>query len=169
MPGLVLLFLLVVFRGVSVLDQTYQVPPDNWRYVDSNEWQYPGLEWKEGPAIVNADFTVESGPPITMMLMDRANLDQLKHGELHEAAAGTTLAPNGRLGLRVASPRNYVLVLENRGSSQTTTVHVRVKIDSWDYTELTPERRLAVIALSFGVFFGIVTYSGAKLWRAFKR
>ncbi len=168
MPGIAFLFLLVVFRSVSVLDQTYQVPPDNWRYVDSNEWQYPSLEWKEGPAIVNADFTVESGPPITVMLMDRANLDQLKHSEPHQAA-GAALGPNGRFGLRVASPRNYVLVLENRGSPQTATVHVRVKIDSWDYTELTPERRLVVIAISFGVFFGIVTYSGAKLWRAFKR
>jgi hypothetical protein len=31
---------------------------------------------------------------------------------------------------------------------------------------LPPGRRLAVILISFGIFFGLVTWSGWRLWRA---
>ncbi len=162
------LFLLVSFRDVTVLNETYQIPPDNWRYVDSEEWHYPGLQWKEGPAVVRADFTVESGPPVRLMLMDRANLDRLKRDESTRAMRRSVMGQSGSLQVRAASPSDYVVVLDNRGSPQTATVHLRVKIDSWNSDELTPERRLAVIAISFGVFFGIVTFSAARLWRVFK-
>ncbi|MGA2195610.1 MAG: hypothetical protein ABSH40_10095, partial [Bryobacteraceae bacterium] len=53
------------------------------------------------------------------------------------------------------------------------TVHLRVWLDFGgrrvpEVTELAPGRQLVVVAVSLAVFFGIVAYSGRRLWRAVK-
>jgi hypothetical protein len=54
-------------------------------------------------------------------------------------------------------------------------VRLRVSLDfsprrlGPEVTRLSPERQLAVIVISFAVFFGIVAYSGRKLLRAIRR
>jgi hypothetical protein len=52
-------------------------------------------------------------------------------------------------------------------------VHIRVWLDFARrgpvVTQLSPERQLTVIAISFLVFFGIVTYSARRLLRTMRR
>ena len=53
-------------------------------------------------------------------------------------------------------------------------MHLRVWLDFGgrrgpEVTELAPERQFVVVAVSLAVFFGIVTYSSRRLWRAVKR
>jgi hypothetical protein len=169
MPFLVSLFLLAAIRNVTVLDQTFQVPADSWRYAESSEWRYPALEWKEGPAIVRAEYSVETGPPVRVMLMSRENLGRLKRGEAFRPPGRAPGQGNGVLQVRAGAPEDYVVVLDNRASKEPSSVHLHVSIATWNALQLAPGRRLAVLAISFGVFFGIVTYSASKLWRVLKR
>jgi hypothetical protein len=52
-------------------------------------------------------------------------------------------------------------------------VHLRITLDfsrrGPTVTRLSPQRQLAVIAISFAVFFGIVTFSARRLLRNLKR
>jgi hypothetical protein len=160
------LFLLAgAFHNLKVVDQTYQIPPNNWRYIDSADWRNP-LEWRDAPAIIRASFKVESGPAVRLMIVDRASLERVQRGEEPTPLRQTISAAAGALVQRSGSPNDCILLLENRGAAATASVHLAVTIDSWDAAELSPERRLAVLAISFCVFFGMLGYAGAKLWRA---
>jgi hypothetical protein len=165
MPLFACLLLFTVFRNVNALDGTFQVPANEWRYLDSQEWRYPTPGMKDSPAIIRAAYTVESGPPVRMLLVDRGTLDSLKRGESRNAMHGAA-ATSGRLQQRIGAPGDYVIVLDNHGSTDTAIVHMHVTLDSWDTTQLSPERKLAVLAISFAVFFGLVSFSAVKLWRA---
>jgi hypothetical protein len=158
--------LLAAYHDVKVLDQTYQIPPNDWRYVDSKDWRYPAADWQDQPAIVSALFQVEAGPPARLLMMDRANLARLKRGESHEVLRGTPPVLSGIIQQRVGAPGDYVLVLWNPNPSRTAIARLTVSLDSWDATQLTAGRKLAVLAISFGVFFGLVGFSAIKLWRA---
>ena len=161
-----LIFLAILYRNVKVVDQTYQVPPNNWRYIDSADWRFPELDWRNTPAIVRASFVVEAGAPVRLMLIDRAGLEQLKRGDAPVPLRETTSATAGMVVQRSGSPNDSILVIENRGSPVTSVVRLVVTLDSWEAAELSPERKLAVLVVSFCVFFGMVGYAGAKLWRA---
>lgn len=169
MPLFPCLFLLALYRNVNVVDQTYQVPPGAWRYVDSADWRYPAWQSKAGPAIIHAAFTVASGPSVRLMVMDRAGLNKLERGESPALLRQTAAATTGTLRQRTGSPNDCILVLENRGSQAAAIVRLTVSVDSWDAPELSPGRRLAVLAVSFGVFFGLVGYSAGKLRRVFTK
>ena len=63
------------------------------------------------------------------------------------------------------------MVVDNRALHAPVKVHLRVALDFSVQPEqgvrtLSPERRLAVILISFAVFFGIVTWSARKLLNA---
>jgi hypothetical protein len=162
MPFLASLVLLAISGGVELVDEVYQVPAADWRYVD--------LGPVRRPAIVKAAFSVESGPNVRLMLMARRDLDRMSHGETYaplRALAGHA----GSFEHRIRPPGDYVVVLENaavenRASPQPASVHLRILLDYGDATQLSPERRLTVIAISFAVFFGLVSFSATKLWRA---
>jgi hypothetical protein len=160
-----LFVLAILYSNVKVVDQTYQVPPNNWRYIDSADWRYPELQWQNTPAIVRATYIVESGAPVRLMLLDRAGLDGLRRGEPPMPLRQTGISSAGVVIQRAASPNDCILVLENRGSAATAVVHLFVTVDSWNAAELSPQRKLAVLAISFCVFFGMLGYAGAKLWR----
>ncbi len=165
---LALLLLLAISSGANVLDDVYPAPAGNWRYIDSDEWRYPTASWKEDPAMLRAVFTVQTGPPVRMLLLDRENLQRLKRGEQAAALRQTPIGNGGTFRAQVRAPEDYVLVVENTAAAGPAMVRVRVWIDSTDAGQLSPQRRLAVLAISFGVFFGIVTYSAARLWRAMR-
>jgi hypothetical protein len=66
------------------------------------------------------------------------------------------------------------VVINNRESRVPVQVHLRVWLDfsaraAQGVGYLSPERRLAVILISFAVFFGIVTWSARKLLQATRR
>lgn len=156
MPFLAGLILLAISGGIEVVDEVYQIPPADWRYVD--------LGHVRRPVIVKSAFSVELGPPVTLMTLTRTNLDRMSHGEpytsLHAVASRA-----GSFAQRIIQPGDYVVAVENRGS-QPASVRLQILLDYGDATQLSPERRLTVIAISFAVFFGLVGFSGIKLWRA---
>ena len=162
------LILLAAATHVELVNEVLRVPPGEWRSVQ--------LGLKQRPAMVAADFEVESGPAhVRLALMRREDMERLK-GELPAGVmAMTAPASSGRLRYRVRVPGDYVVVIENRGGdARPVEARLRVALDFQmqsgpEVTRLSPGRQFAVILISFVVFFGIVSYSARRLLRGIRR
>ncbi len=154
--------LLAAATSVELVDQTFLIPANDWRFVD--------LGLKRRAALVQAEFHVEKGPPVQLTLMEHADLELLNRGEMHAMVAATPPGERGRLVVRTRKFGDYVVVIENRsGRPETAQVRLRVTVDFAEATQISPERQLAVIAISLAVFFGIVAYSARQLWKSVHR
>jgi hypothetical protein len=158
------------------VDEVYQIPPAEWKYVEVN--------LRQNPALVTASFRVESGAEsgaesgsgnIRLALMTRADLEHLRADLPHGLLAVTAIGKSGALNFRVREPGDYVLIVDNRASrAQPAAVHLRIALDfagpsGPDVTGLSRQRQLTVIVLAFAFFFGVVTFSARKLLRGAKR
>ncbi len=171
-PSLLLALTLLsnaAFSNLRVVDQTYQIPPNNWRYVDAADWRSAAVDWRDSPVTMHAVFVVDAGPSVRLLMLDREDLDEMRQGAAPAPLATTPFGRGGMLVARTGSPGNCVLVIENRGSPETAIVRLRVALDSWNAPVVSPQRKLWVLALSFAFFFATVSYSAAKLWAVFKR
>ena len=164
---LVTLFLLLLpATRVELVDQVVTIPRADWRYVE--------VILKQTPVVVNCSFQVQSpGSGVHLSLLTRADLDRLRAGQPHGSIVQTPLQTSGTLHYLVRVPGEYALVADNRTQPAPAQVHLRASLDfSGRSTQgvryLSPGRRLAVIVISFVVFFGIVTWSARKLLRAVK-
>ena len=158
MPHLAWILMAAAFSSVELVDQTYLIPANDWRFVD--------LGLRQRPALIKAEFDVQTGPPVQLVLMERPDLERLNRGEAHAVVAATRVQSHGRLEMRTVRPGDYVVVVENRsGQNEAANVRLRVSVDFVEATQISPERQLTVIAISFAVFFGIVTYSARRLWQ----
>lgn len=162
------LILLAASTHLELVNEVLRVPPGELR-------SFP-LVLKQHPAMVAADFEVQSGPArLWLALMRRDDLKRL-HDELPAGVmAGTIPGSSGRIRYRVRVPGDYVVVIENRGGdARPAEARVRVALDFQmqsgpEVTRLSPGRQFAVILISFAVFFGIVSYSARRLLRGIKR
>jgi len=78
------------------------------------------------------------------------------------------------LAYRLHQAGEYAVVIANRGLQAPVRVHLRVWLDfsqrsAQGVGHLSRERRLALILISFAVFFAIVTWSARKLLQATRR
>ncbi|MBZ5727249.1 MAG: hypothetical protein LAP87_19900 [Acidobacteriia bacterium] len=158
------ILLLAAATSVDLVDEVYQIPASEWRYVE--------IELKQKPALVSARYQVEAGArEVRLALLRREDIERLRedlpHGHLAETPPGAT----GRLEYPVLLPGVYVILVDNL-ASHPTAVHLRVRLDfgaSPGVARLSRQRQLAVVLISFAVFFGIVTFSARRLLRAIKR
>jgi hypothetical protein len=82
--------------------------------------------------------------------------------------------PDGRAGQiqRIFDERGeFAVVVQNDPHGPVALVDLEVRTNLNPPPEslarvLPPQRRLAVILISFGIFFALVTWSGWRLWRA---
>ena len=168
MTALACFFLLAASTSVELVDEVYQIPPAEWKYVEVN--------LRQNPARVDASFNVQSGSEtVRLALMTRAALENLRSDLPHGLLAVTASAKSGVLHFRPRQPGDYVLVVDNRASkAKPAAVHLRISLDfartsGPEVTRLAPQRQLIVIVLAFAFFFGVVTWSARKLLRAAKR
>jgi hypothetical protein len=172
MTPLACLVLLAASTSVELVDEIYQIPPAEWKYVEVN--------LRQNPALVTASFQVQSGAEsrvgnVRLALMTRADLERLREDLPHGLLAVTAPGKSGALHFRVRQPGDYVLVVDNRSSkARPAAVHLRIALDfalpsGPLVTRVSPQRQLTVIVLAFAFFFGVVTYSARKLLRAAKR
>jgi hypothetical protein len=162
------LILLAASSHVELVNEVYRVPPGEVRYVE--------LGLKQRPAMVAADYQVESGPGhVRLALMRREDLGRLRNQLPTGVLAATTPAASGRIRYRVRMAGDYVVVIENRGSdARPVEARLRVALDFQmqsgpEVTLLSPWRQFVVISISFAVFFGIVSYSARRLLRGIRR
>jgi hypothetical protein len=157
--------LLAAPASVELVDEVYQIPANEWRYVE--------IDLKQQPALVLATFQVLAGPAqARVALMRRQDLERLRAGQPHGLMTVTPLASSGNLSYFVHWPDDYAIVVDNR-AAQPSAVHLRISLEFGGspgpaVTRLSARRQLAVILISFAVFFGIVTFSARRLWRAVK-
>jgi hypothetical protein len=168
MTPFAVLVLLAASTSVELVDEVYQIPPAEWKYVEVN--------LRQQPALVSASFRVDSGAgKVRLALMTRADLERLRDDLPHGVLAVTEIGKSGALDLRVREPGDYVLVVDNRSSkAQPAAVHLRIALDfarssGPAVTRLAPQRQLTVIVLAFAFFAGVVTFSARKLLRAARR
>jgi hypothetical protein len=158
--------LMLAATTVDVVDEVYQIPANDWRYVEL------GLNQK--PALVQAHFEVQSGPSqVRLALMRREDLERLRSGLPHGVIEETEPAAAGSFTPHVRGPGDYVVVVDNTANAPAA-VHLRIWLDfgvrpGREVTQLSPRRQLVVILISFVTFFGIVTWSARRLLRGIKR
>jgi hypothetical protein len=161
------LLLLAASSRVELVDEVFQIPANEWRYVE--------LGLKQRPAFVDADYEVRSGPrQVRLELIRGVEMERLRREQPHGVIAVTRPGPSGALRYGIRGPDDYAVVVDNRAGDQPAGVHLRIWLDfaggrAPEVTMLSPERRLIVILLSFTVFFAIVTWSAKRLLRFVRR
>jgi hypothetical protein len=159
------LILLLAASRVELVDEVYQIPAREWRYVD--------LGLKQRPALVSAHFDTEGDTArVRLTLLRAEDLEKFREGLPHGTIDATSAGPRGTLSYDVPSPGDYVLVIDNDAASPAA-VRLNVWLDFARHgppmTQLSPHRQLAVVLISFGVFFAIVSFSARRLLRAARR
>jgi hypothetical protein len=154
-----LLFLLA-FSQVDLVDQTFEIPANDWRYLARPLTQEPAM----------ADCIFQSDRPdaqVRLALLSAADLNLWRVAREHDEIASTPVGPRGTLRLSIHDADTYVAI-ENR-SPRPARVRLRVFLEQPQVRYLSRGRQLTVILISFGVFFAIVSLSARKLLKAIGR
>jgi hypothetical protein len=158
------LLLFLAASSQELVDEVYQLPAGEWRYVL--------VTLNQPPTMVETNFRVISGNSTARVtLVNREGLDKLKQGD-RGPLGRQKFQREGGFSRLVIAPDQYAVVLENSGAGPAA-VRFRVSIDfsvrgGPRASYLSAERRLAVIVISATVFLGIVIYSARKLLRAMR-
>ncbi|MGA2738185.1 MAG: hypothetical protein ABSG65_12150 [Bryobacteraceae bacterium] len=155
-----LLFLLAAFPHVDLVDETFEIPANDWRYVPRPLTQQPAM----------VDCVFESDRPdarVRLVLLNQADLNAWRLGRDHDELAATALGRSGAMRMAVHDMDTYVAI-ENR-APRPVGVRLRVFLEQPQVRYLSRGRQLAVIAISFGVFFAVVSLSARKLLKAIGR
>ena len=161
------LCLLVSPASVDLVDEIYQIPANEWRYVE--------VSLKQQPALLSAEVEARAGSrEVRSALLRREDLNRLQNDHPYGVLAATTPGPLGRFRYYVQDPGEYAVVVDNRDSDAPATVRLRVWLDfagppGHDAERLSPQRQLTVILVSFAVFFGIVTWSARRLLQSVRK
>jgi hypothetical protein len=159
MSLLPLALLLVAAGPRLVLDDTIELPRAEWRYVD--------IAAAEPKAVINCEYLVVSeNTPVRVVWLARADLEAFRAGRVRTIAA-TSFGLDGKLRHFAPTAGDYAIVVESEpGSRSRAKVKLKVWLESAVSPKyVSPQRRLAVIAISSVVFFSIVSISAFKLRR----
>ena len=162
MIALAWIFALAVSSKVELVNEDYQIPPGDWRYIAE-------LGIRQQPGRVVADYEVKSGSGLVqLILMQRGDLERLRRNQPHGHIEMTPPSRRGSLHRYIQNLGDYVLVVDNRDNATAATVHLSISMDFSQGT-LSPQRQLTIIILSMAAFFGIVTWSARRLLQAVKK
>jgi len=147
--------LLAAVPHVEVTDEVYELPPNDWRWVE--------ISLNQRPAVVTAQYVALTGKPaIRAALVPLDELRKLRPRDGLDDYDPTTASPTGHLRRHTREPGDYAVVIENR-SAMPATVRVRIALDFPTATTISLRRQLTVVAISFAVFFAIVGFSARRL------
>jgi hypothetical protein len=147
---------------VELIDERVSVPAGDWRYAQ--------IALQQRTALISAEYAAETGGQrLRLAIVPREDLE----GTWKELAA-TFPGVYGRLTYRVPVRGVYAVLIDNRDGDRPTTVHLQVFLDfaalpGPEVTRLSRRRQFTVIAISFIVFFAIVSYSARRLLRGIRR
>jgi len=156
-----ILFLWLAFSArVELVNKVFDIPAGEWRY-----WDRP---LAEEPALVSCEFQSASpGARVRVALVERDQLDAWLAGRDHQEVAATVAGQRGSLHLPLHDADVYV-VIDNRGA-QPASVRLGVFLEQPQVRTLSRGRQLAVILISFGVFFAAGSLSAMKLLKAIRK
>jgi len=151
-----LLLWLALSSRVELVNKTFEIPAGEWRF-----WDHPLVEQ---PAMVVCEFQSRRDSHVRLVLVERNDLDAWLAGREHEELAATPIGARGSLRLAITEPDTYV-VIDNRGA-RPAAVQLGVFLEQPQVHYLSRGRRLAVVAISFGIFFAVGSFSAVKLLKA---
>jgi hypothetical protein len=165
MPWIALLWLLAVpsqSMHQTLMDEVYNIPASDWRYVP--------VVLKQPPVTVECVFRVISGGgAVRVGLVNAQGLAAMRQGRRRDMLATTSFLNSGKLRHEVLDADEYAVIVDNTLDARAA-VQVRLQV-SLDFPArlqtqvrvLSTGKRIAVVVISLLVFFGIVTYAGRKL------
>ena len=161
----------VLFALLSV--NVFGVTPASFR-LDPGDFRWIPFTVNQVPTEVDSSFQVTRGDAsVHMELLPMGEFRRFNRGREHETLA---ISENGRAGSfrRVLDTRGqYVVVVINKSNARPVTVTLEVRTDLNPNADvsartISPQRRLAVILISFAIFFGTVTWAGVRLLRTIR-
>jgi hypothetical protein len=161
MIALAALLLLAAPPGNQVIEEIHQIPAGDWKYREITIAR---------PGRITASYQVLNGSGrVRAALMLREDLERMDS----DLTASILATPEGRRGFfadRVRRVGDYVVVIDNQDGRRAATVALRVELDfagrGGDVGRLSPQRQIAVVAVSCVVFLGIVGFSAQRLLKA---
>lgn len=148
----------------ALLEEVFEVPAAGWRAVD--------VSLRQRPAILECRFTVVEGRSgVRVALLRREDAGRFRGGQPHRVLLSTAFERHGRLRYAAGLGDNSLLLdnrMEGRGPAW---VRLEVGLEFRRggeplARELSPARRLTVIAVSLAVFAALAGFAARRLWRA---
>jgi hypothetical protein len=140
--------------------------------LDPGEYRWLSFTVKKIPTAVDCKFRVLSGrATVHMEVLTMPEFRRFYRGQDHEMFASSPNGQKGEIRQMVDERGEFAVIVRNEDRAPTAIVDLEVSTDVNPSPEsmarvLPPGRRLAVILISFGIFFGLVMWSGWRLWRA---
>ena len=168
MTMLACLVLLAASSRVELVDEVFQIPANEWRYVE--------LGLRQRPAAVDADYEVRSGPPRgadgagarSGARTDAPRPGARRHG--HDAPWPLRKYPSTPFGGRTSTPSWWTIAIAARPPACIcASGSISRARGGPEVTTLPLRRQFVVILVSFAVFFAIVTWSANRLLRVIRR
>jgi hypothetical protein len=140
-------------------------------HLRPGEYRWLPFSVQRIPTAVDCSFRVlEGGPTVHMEVMTLGEFRRFNRKRDYDTLAS---APDGREGeiRRLLDERGqFAVVVMNGAAAPVATVDLEVRTDLDPSADsmaqtLPPGRRLAVILISFGLFFAMVMGAGWRLWR----
>jgi hypothetical protein len=136
--------------------------------LEPGEYRWLQFKVRTIPTVVDCKYKVTSGRgTVHMEVLTMPEFRRYYRGQPHETFAESQRGPQGEIRQMVDERGDFAVLVKNDDHAPMVMVDLEVGTDSDPSAQvLPPERRLAVILISFGIFFAIVTVSGWRLWRA---
>lgn len=152
--------------GVSGSSQAIRLDPGEFRW-----WP---LHVRKAPSEIDCRFEVlRGGATVHAELLRQYDFRQFVRRRPYEKLTGTAQGGNGSFSQIVPDRGDYAVVIMNRASAPVAVVsmYIEAKVSaegSGIARTLAPGRRLAVILISFAIFFVSAGWSGHRLIRGMK-
>jgi hypothetical protein len=140
--------------------------------LEPGEYRWLSFTVKRVPTAVDCKFHVTSGrATVHMEVLTMGEFRRFYRGLAHDTFASSPDGTDGEIRELVDRRGEFAVLVKNADHGLPAMVDLQVSTDVDPSPDslarvLPPGRRLAVILISFGIFFGLVTWSGLKLWRA---
>jgi hypothetical protein len=136
------------------------------------EYKWLPLTVKRIPTGVDCRFRVmQGGATVHMEILSAAEFRRFNRSRDYDALATAPDGHQGEIRRLMDEPGEFAVVVANDDRAPEAMVDLEVSTDLNPSPEsmarvLSPQRRLAVIVVSFAIFFGLITWSGWRLLRA---
>jgi hypothetical protein len=161
---MIVLALLLALAPTSIIDRSVRVPPSDTR----------GLHFsiKNRPATLEVTYRVaRNGSAVRLIVMAQADENRFRGGRDVNEIATTPFERGGMLKIYIATPGEYVVLVDNRAERRAAAVVALKGTLAYDMEPreaqyLSTRVRLAVVSFSLLFFFGVAWFAGRRLQAA---
>lgn len=163
---MIVLALLLAVVPTAIIDRSVRVPPTDTRSLH--------FSIKNRPATLAVEYLAPSaGPMVRLIVMAQADESRFRAGRDVAEIAATPFDRSGSLRSYIATPGEYVVVVDNRAEKRTAAVVTLKGTLAYDMAPrearyLAPEVRWIVVSSSLLFFFAVAWFAGRRLHAAMR-